>query len=295
VREVGPLARTAKQEGPQSVLRKFSPECILHELNPSFQVEPMLNFLLALMLLVFPLTVEDKAADPDLVKQAVAELKQAHGHGRPKDQLAAIQKYRNLIDSKVAGSMLRGLKSKDISVKLATIEALRWMPFPETVKAMQKSLERDKLIKKDERLLVAIIRSLGQHSDPSSLALFEDGAYSAPSPGNIQARLYSIARIRTDESLSLLMEMLVRGAGAQPNGKDKNKLQDQYDITLEVLTGETFKRDQDAWLQWWRENRKSFKVAPKNIKLSPKTEKKWSTYWANPQDQRGRGGKKKSK
>lgn len=289
------MAKAAKQEGSQSVLRKIRSECILHERTPPFQIDPMLNFLLALFLFSCPLTVEDKPLDPAQVKLAVTELKSAYGRGRPADQLAMIKKYGQMRDSQIAETMLRGLKSKDLDVQLASINALRWMPFPVIVKGLQKNLQRNKALLKDDRLHEALVRSLGQHSDPSSLKYFMEGVYTAPTRGNFQARLYSIARIRTDESLLAVMEMLQRGAGVQANGKAKKQLQAKYDIALEVLTGQTFQLDKDAWLQWWRKNRKSFKVPKNPIKISPKSETQWSSYWANPKNLRGRGDTKKRK
>ena len=50
-------------------------------------------------------------------------------------------------------------------------------------------------------------------------------------------------------------------------------------LALAVLTGVDKGTSKDAWQAWWKENKRSFRVAEQRPPLSKKLKAQWEAYW----------------
>lgn len=240
----------------------------------------MIQLLFVAALAFLPAQEPSVQPDPAQVEEAVDELKEVFKKGESEERIAAIQKYTELVAKEVVEGIAKGLKDKDPEVQAAAIEALRYMPHAASLKALHKTLEKDKKIKKDARLLEGLIIAIGQHGDPSSIDVLVDGALATTAKDLVIARIFSIAHIRDQKSLEALMDLIQRTSRGGKKGRGKMPQEKHYVIALEVLTGEELGKDLEVWTKWWRKSKKTFKVSSEQPKLAPKTEQAWSNYWS---------------
>ncbi len=53
-------------------------------------------------------------------------------------------------------------------------------------------------------------------------------------------------------------------------------------MALVVLTGEDKGMSKTAWQNWWRDNKRSFKVSEKRPRLTESMREAWEEYWEEP-------------
>jgi HEAT repeat protein len=233
---------------------------------------------------LLPLLQEPELPDPARVAQAVAELEQAFKDKDAAGRLAAVQRNAGVLDATVIERIARGLRDADATVLRGSIEALRFMPHPEALKALEAAYRRDRRsLRKDPETLAAMIRGIGQHGDPSSIELLRDDAWSVDDYAVVRARLYSLGHIRSEKSVhALLGEM--KSAGEER----MQPFMGDFRLALMALTGVDRGQSQDLWLQWWNENKDSLRIAPEEPPLPRRLAQQWAYFWGRPApDERG--------
>lgn len=253
----------------------------------------MLNLLLTFSISILPVTggattysQEDaqeekgpKAPDPEVVEKALADLEHAFKKGKSAERKEAIKAHADVNDPAVIKWIEKGLKDKDPLVQAEAVEAFRWLPNPAALKALHTSLAKDKSIKKVEALHEAVVKAIGQHCSPTSVDVLMDNAL-ADAPKSVTiARIYSLGKIRDTKSLEALMDLMQKTGKASKRGGARQPLMKQIAVSLEVLTGKGFKEDENAWVKWWRDNKRTYKVSEKPGILAPKVLHQWETYW----------------
>jgi len=176
--------------------------------------------LAAPLLLATSLPIEDEAVpDPRVVEQATADLERAFGKsGKVADRLEMIELHGKVADKRVVKLLAKGMKDKDVSVKLASIDALRQLDHPDVVPALHKTLKRDGKLVKDPLLHGALLKAIGQHGDPKSVAVLSDGSMAGLSKPVAQARILGLGNIRSKESVAALMSMMKKTGGRGGKG-----------------------------------------------------------------------------
>ena len=236
--------------------------------------------LLSLLLAVVPFVQEPpKPVEPDpvRVKAAVTELKEAFAKTEPGPRLRAIQSAATLADGEVVGLIARGLGDKDLSVQNAAIEALR---YNEHKKALEELHTRAKLKAAKENLPVyaTLIRAIGQHCSPSSIDVLNDNPWSTPDAAVLQAKILSLGRIHTRESVKALTD-LMEVAGI-------NKIEPfmpDFRLALWAQTGADQGASRDLWLRWYRENKDKLKLLETPPAEPKELVKRWTRYWSKPE------------
>ncbi len=261
----------------------------------------MLNLILAATLFVAPPLQDDTppvdqppAPDPAQVEEAVAGLKEAFQKGKTTERLEALKKFGKVNDGEVIDWIAKGLKDKDTVVRTASIESLRWLKHPDALDALHTSLKKDKAIRKDDRLHEAMIKAIGQHGSPKSIEILTDNMLAeAPKQVHI-ARIYSLGNIRDKQSVEELMSMIKKtGRRAGKRGGGGQPLMGEFRNALKVLTGEDFGREEKAWADWWKANKKDFEMTPQPTGLTRKEQAVWNKYWGL--DQKKKEDRKKKR
>ncbi len=223
------------------------------------------------------------------IEEAVEALELAFKKGKTPERLEALEKFGGVNDAEVIHCVAKGLSDKEPTVQLAAVDALRWLDHPAALAALHKAFKKDKKIKKNDQLYEAFVWSIGQHGDKESISVLTDGAL-ASAPRKVQvARVYSLGHIRDRESVSELMDLLQKTGGGGRRGRGAQPLMKEISISLQVLTGQDLGKDEQAWLKWWRANKKSFKVSARPEGLPKRIQKAWQRRWTKPEPKASRG------
>ncbi|HIG11645.1 MAG: HEAT repeat domain-containing protein [bacterium] len=230
---------------------------------------------------------------PELVEEAVQVLTRAFKHGKTPERLEALDEYGAVNDPAVVRLVTRGLSDKQAEVQLAAVECLRWLDHPDALVGLHKAYKKDKQIKKNDALYEAFIWAIGQHGSLSSIEILVEGAQ-ASAPRAVQAaRIYSLGHIPHKDSLEeLLSSMQKTGRGRR---RGKQPLMAEFALSLAVLSGQDFGKDEAAWTEWWRANKKGFEVVGAAETLSKRQAKQWQRLWISPKEKPGKTDQEKNK
>ena len=215
--------------------------------------------------------------DPALVKAAIAELDSAFAKGKSPERIAAIGRAATLLDPAVIDRIARGLKDGDPLVQSAAVEALRFLQHADALAALSDCAKRDKKLAKDGERFAALIKAIGQHASPTSIAWLAEGALAGDDFRVIEARLLALGNIRTRAALEALVG-LMRAA-------DRERVQPympSFRLALMVLTGADQGVSQDAWIAWWNEHKATLAVEPAAPPLPKELQLRWDAYWGRP-------------
>jgi methionine-rich copper-binding protein CopC len=220
--------------------------------------------------------------DPKAVEKAVAALEAAFKEGKSPDRIAAIEGAATLADPAVISRIARGLEDRDAAVQASAIEALRFLKHPDALAALHERLQRDKKLAKDPERHAKLLKAIGQHGSPSSIALLADGGV-VPDALVMRARVLALANVRTRAALEQVFALMRTG------GREQIDLHmGAFRLALVRLTGTDLRDSQDDWNAWWNDHKKDFVVAEKPPLLPKEMQIRWDEFWGTYTD-RGRG------
>jgi HEAT repeat protein len=221
---------------------------------------------------------------PEQVKDAVDDLEDAFKDGVDRDaRVKAIEENADVIHPDVVREIARGLRDPDRRVRLTAVRMLGWMKSPDGLKQLHRMFRREKDLSKDEEMQGALLQAIGRHGDPSSIeVLTEDPFKGGLSYASGQARILGLARIRTTKSIEELMDAMKLGGGSSDRrgGKEaRPRFLDDMRLALAALTGADMGTSKEAWTQWWRDNKRTFKMSPQRPPIAPELVARWEAYW----------------
>jgi len=223
---------------------------------------------------------------PEQVKAAVADLEAARKSKGSSKKLAAIYANMLVVDPKVVKAIRKVAKKSGRSVIEAAIDALGWMPHKSALKELQDIYRRHRDLYKFENYFVRMLKSIGRHSDESALKLLLDKPFTGLTLASGRARILSVARIRTKKALTDLFKMMQKAGGggnrALQAGPGTQPFMGAFRLALVVLTGIDKGMSKLAWLNWWRANKRTFKMEPKRPRLTESQREAWEEYWEEP-------------
>lgn len=223
--------------------------------------------------------------DPKAIDECVANLQAAFGKdGSTAKKLDALGKASAVVDARVVAAAKEGLSDKEASVVAATVETLGQLRHPSALEALQGFYKKErKKLADDLTLMPALVKAIGRHGSPSSIALLKDDAFDQKTYLTAQARILSLGNVRTIESLEALID-LSKMVG--PNRMDG--LRNDMRLSIAQLTGVDLGPESTAWTRWWNDNKKGFEVAKEPPKLDAGLQRQWESYWGVPREGEGR-------
>lgn len=237
--------------------------------------------LLSLLLAALPLIQDppkQAPPDPEKVKAALAQLAEAFAKPDAGPRLRAIESAAALADAEVVHQIARGLDDKDLAVRQAAIEALR---FNEHKKALEElhAQAKKKAAKEEPATYAPLLRAIGQKGSPSSLEILSNDVWSALDAGVIEARIMGLSRIRTKEAVKALTDLMEMGgiAKVQPFMKD-------FRVALWSLTGADQGASRELWLAWYREHKSELEIKPTPPDEPRELAQRWKRYWSKESD-----------
>ena len=140
--------------------------------------------------------------------------------------------------------------------------------------------------------MASMLRAIGQHGDPSSIAILARNPFESRDFASIRARLRGLGMIRDKESVDALIDLMKSSSSRQVDANMAD-----FRLSLVVLTGTDQGPSPMPWRDWWSGHRKGFEVSTE-IGPIPRTMKAtWTEYWGLDRDygrttrREDRGGK----
>lgn len=202
----------------------------------------------------------------------------------------ALQTHGRTEDDEVVKLVGKALAHTDPLVKTAAIKALRYNHQPSALTLLLAHAGDEKLLA-DETLAAAYYLALGQKEDAKILPVLTKGLHVERGDAVVTARVQAIGRVRKKEAVDELMQFLKSGSngggargnvGGGKNGRSRpNPHLAAIAVSLTVLTGQDFGRDETGWIRWWAEVDDKF-VVPAKGALPKKAAAGWEAMWAEP-------------
>jgi hypothetical protein len=222
-------------------------------------------------------------AGPEKVEATIDALERAFGKGEAGERLRAVQTAAGVEDAKVVKLVAKGLRDKDLAVQKAAIEVLRFSAHPAALEPLHAQAKRAD-VRKDPAAYATILRAIGQHGSPESIAVLTDSPWMPQDHAVIEARILGLGRIRTKDSVKALID-LTEVAGP-------NKIEPfmrHFRASLCALTGVDQGNSRELWQRWWRENKDRLEIAKQPGEMPGELQRYWDRYWAPPGEPERRG------
>jgi HEAT repeat protein len=226
----------------------------------------------------FIVVPDASAEDVDL---GVAAIRTAFASGgTPLERIDAIMTGAGLGHPEIVAAIAKGLTDKDDAVRLAAIDALGWMSNPEALKQLHRLYHRDEELREDEVLFARLLQAIGRHGSSSSVEVLKDDPFDHLTMASGKARILGLARIRDTKSVEGLIKGMQLGGGDPRGGRSGSpRFMDDFRLALVVLTGQDLGTSKEAWISWWRDAGKDFRVAAARPALPAELEAAWVAYW----------------
>jgi len=220
------------------------------------------------------------------VAEAVDGIKEAFKTRDPDVVSAALERWGGVLDRKVVHEVAAGMRSRDRGIKLETIEVLGWTKYEPALKQLHREFKRSKTKwDKDEEMFAELLQAIGRHGDKSSVKVLAESPFKALTLATGRARILGLANIRDASALDAVI-MGTQLAGDNPprswRPMGSKRFRKEFEIALTILTGEEFGPDLELWRQWWRKNKKTYKVSPTRPEIPDWMRKIWDEYWNEP-------------
>lgn len=237
----------------------------------------MLNLLATAVLIACPVAVDDdEGPSPEEVRAAVAELEEGLEAEELADRTLALQRAALVVHPDVIEVVVDAIRDDEQDVRRAALEALRWMHHEDALDALHGQLKKNKKLKKEPELYALLIKAIGQHANPESVDLVSDDLFSVRDEDVVRARIRSLGRIRSEDSVAALIDIM-RSA----KRKDVQRYMGDLRVSLMVLTGVDNGLDQDRWTAWWNDNKRDLEVREQPHLLPENEQRMWSYYWGD--------------
>ena len=70
--------------------------------------------------------------------------------------------------------------------------------------------------------------------------------------------------------------------GARAFETQRPRAMKEFNVALTVLTGTEVGESQQAWIEWWRDNKRKLKVGAERPQVSDDIKRAWERYWNAP-------------
>lgn len=234
---------------------------------------------------VDPQEEEEAVEEPsaEALAKALATLEEALDEREPPALVAACVATGPVPHAQVTRGLEKVLKLKlpeeaRPEVWRAALAALGEQRLPQSLAVLAKASKR-KDLRSNEAVATALLRAIAEHEHPRAIELLAKDATSTPGQDPLRARILGLARVRTDEALEAVLDLMNRSTtGRGRNGGRVLQMED-FRLALAVLTGQDHGNDATAWMRWHNDVRRKFHVAEEAPALPKDLDRRWRKYW----------------
>jgi hypothetical protein len=219
-------------------------------------------------------------------EQPVKALESAFRDGGEEARVEAIRVNGRVPDERVVALVDDGLRDPSRAVRREAITALGWNPSSAALDRLTQEYWKNTALRDDAELHALLIKAIGRHGSPKSIAVLVDSPFRNLTLENGTARIMGLGNIRSDESVKALVDLSKRAAPnrGRRGGEDawSETFGPAFRVALTVLTGQDLGMSRAAWQKWWSDNQKGFAVAPARPAVPDDVSKFFEQYWEVP-------------
>lgn len=245
----------------------------------------MLPTLLPRLVLVFGcwLTVPVQAQGDDgppppsreRVESTVETLRKALRGKDPAPKIEGLRDAVSVLHPDVIEWVEKALRDKSDEIRAEAIGALGEMRHPESLEALHGFYRREKKLRRENpTLFVTLLKAIASHRSEDSIDLLADGGFETKDRDTTHARILGLGMIRERDSIEALMTMMRRG-----RRQDVQRNMTYFRMSLMQLGGVDRGSNQEAWVEWWGDNKRDFEMAEQAPLMPKALQTKWDRYW----------------
>lgn len=224
---------------------------------------------------------EEQEAPAVAPAEAARRIREVLKGGETDDVLLELEELGRIPHRDVVKAVARGIQHEDPAVREAALQALRFNPHPEALKALLGMARRKKLLQ-DPDFAREWYLALGQKGDARALKPLADGllvSRNVVEQEVAKARILALGRIRDPKAVEAIMGVLLQGGGKRA----RHPYMAEIRVAMFVLTGEDQGPDMTAWIRWWNENKRRIRVLPEEPEIPDKAiRRRWREMWRDP-------------
>jgi hypothetical protein len=172
------------------------------------------------------------------------------------------------------------------NVQMVAVDVMGWTRYDAALKQLHRLFKRRKNLHKDDPPLFAqLLKAIGRHRDPKSIAVLMKSPFKGLTLASGRARLYGLANIRDKKALEALIDATQLAGGSTPRSwrpAGEKRFTDEFAVALTVLTGKEYGKKLESWRRWWKENKRKFKVDENRPSIPADMQRTWEEYWNEP-------------
>ncbi len=213
--------------------------------------------------------------DAPTAAEVAERLRAAFESGSAPQRVLALRASAAHADAAVVEQARRGLRDRDLEVRLAAYDALGRNAHAKAFEALlEHHRDKRKELRTLDRDLPALLTALARRGDARALAPLGDDVQAQRLVPTIRARMLGFARIRNKASIEALMKLV-----DQVGFVDMHNHLEDFRLAMVVLSGVDRGRSVDAWRAWWSGVKQEFTPSERMAELSAQDAARWRDFW----------------
>jgi hypothetical protein len=216
-----------------------------------------------------------KGPTKEEVAGAVKGLKIGLAQKVAAERIAALDAAAAVVHPDVVKAIAGALTDTAPEVRDFTLDLLGKIDDASALSALHAYAKKHRRTLPDEPERYALVlKSAARHGDPSTIELLTERPYETLHHGLIRARILGLANIRDKRSVEALFDLMTKVDRAKVTPYLR-----EFQLAFNVLLGIDVGKNQDRWLGWWNDNKKTFTLAETMPKLPEESLAMWQEFW----------------
>lgn len=209
------------------------------------------------------------------VQAAVKALEKGLAAKEPAERIAALQAAAEVVHADVVKGIAGATGDAAKEVRDFALDLLGKIDEPSALAALHAYAKKHRrTLPDDPDHYILVLKSAARHGDASTIPLLTDKLFDVDHHELIRARILSLGNIRDKRAVEALFDLMTKA--------DRRKVTPflaEYQLSFNVLLGVDVGRNQDRWLAWWNENRKTYALVAEFPKLPAESLRVWQEFW----------------
>jgi hypothetical protein len=218
---------------------------------------------------------EPKGPTKEEVANAVKLLKAGLAKQEAAERIAALDASAQVVHPDVVKAITAALADTSTDVRDYTLDLLGRIDDPSALAALHAYAKKHRrTLPEDPEHYILVLKSAARHADTSTIELLTDKFFEVEHHMLIRARILCLANIRDKLAVDALFDQMTRGDRARISPHVA-----EFQLAFNVLLGIDVGANQDRWMRWWSENKKSYTLPEAMPKLPDAALVTWQQFW----------------
>ena len=218
---------------------------------------------------------EPKGPTKEEVAIAVKALKAGLAKKEASERIAALEAAAPVVHEDVVKAITAALTDDSTDVRDFTVDLLGRIDEPSALTALHAYAKKHRrTLPDDPEHFILVLKSVARHGDTSSIDLLTEKFFEVHHHHLIRARILCLANIRDKRAVEALFDQMTRTARTRISPHIL-----EFQLAFNVLLGVDVGANQDRWMSWWSDNKKSYELPEAQPKLPEPSLVTWQEFW----------------